>query len=158
MGSMRGIFMALFNCPDCYKEISDKAPSCINCGYPTKPTTDLDDNVIQQRSANYANNPSLYQQQSQPVSSQYNYAPSQEVYYQQAIQQNEQAAKKAANTSFTCGIVGLFFAGLIFGIIAIAQGNKAKNLGYTGKDASAGIVLGVIAIIAWAIIVYFWIL
>jgi hypothetical protein len=150
--------MALFRCPDCFKEISDKAFSCINCGYPIKSANDLSANVIQQRSVNHSNNPSPYQQQSQPVPSQYNYAPSQEVYYQQVIQQNEQAAKKAANTSLTCGIVGLFFAGLIFGIIAISQGNKAKRLGYTGKNASTGITLGIISIIAWALIVYFWIL
>lgn len=26
--------MALIKCPECNKEISDKAKSCINCGYP----------------------------------------------------------------------------------------------------------------------------
>ena len=26
--------MALINCPECNKEISDKANACINCGYP----------------------------------------------------------------------------------------------------------------------------
>ena len=26
--------MALINCPECGKEISDKAPACIHCGYP----------------------------------------------------------------------------------------------------------------------------
>ena len=26
--------MALINCPECGKEISDKAPVCIHCGYP----------------------------------------------------------------------------------------------------------------------------
>ena len=28
--------MALINCPECSKEISDKAPACIHCGYPLK--------------------------------------------------------------------------------------------------------------------------
>lgn len=28
--------MALINCPECGKEISDKAQSCINCGLPLK--------------------------------------------------------------------------------------------------------------------------
>lgn len=28
--------MALINCPECNKEISDKAVSCPNCGYPMK--------------------------------------------------------------------------------------------------------------------------
>jgi predicted amidophosphoribosyltransferase len=26
--------MALINCPECTKEISDKVKSCPNCGYP----------------------------------------------------------------------------------------------------------------------------
>lgn len=26
--------MALINCPECGKQISDKAPACIHCGYP----------------------------------------------------------------------------------------------------------------------------
>lgn len=26
--------MALINCPECGKEISDKSPACIHCGYP----------------------------------------------------------------------------------------------------------------------------
>lgn len=28
--------MALIKCPECGKEISDKAPACIHCGYPLK--------------------------------------------------------------------------------------------------------------------------
>lgn len=30
--------MALIHCPECGKEISDKAPACIHCGYPLSPT------------------------------------------------------------------------------------------------------------------------
>ena len=29
--------MALIKCPECGKEISDKAPACIHCGYPLNP-------------------------------------------------------------------------------------------------------------------------
>jgi len=28
--------MALINCPDCGKEVSDQAPTCPNCGHPLK--------------------------------------------------------------------------------------------------------------------------
>ena len=31
-----GKFMALIKCPECGKEISDKAEMCINCGFPLK--------------------------------------------------------------------------------------------------------------------------
>ena len=36
--------MALIKCPECGKEISDKATVCPNCGYPitTEPTIDSD--------------------------------------------------------------------------------------------------------------------
>ena len=30
--------MALINCPECNKQISDKANSCPNCGYPISPS------------------------------------------------------------------------------------------------------------------------
>jgi len=54
-----------------------------------------------------------------------------------------------------CGIIGFVVAGLILGIIAITQGTKAKNLGYVGGKATVGIVLGIIDIVAWAIIMIF---
>mgnify|MGYP002678385284 CR=1 FL=1 len=28
--------MALIKCPECGKEVSDKAEKCLNCGYPIK--------------------------------------------------------------------------------------------------------------------------
>jgi len=59
----------------------------------------------------------------------------------------------AATASLVCGIISLFFAGLILGIIAITQGRKAKRFGYMGGRATAGIVMGIIGIIGWVIIV-----
>jgi len=54
---------------------------------------------------------------------------------------------KAAKISLICGIVGIFIAGIILGIIAILQSNKARNLGYDGGIAKAGFVLGIIDIV-----------
>jgi len=170
--------MALVNCPDCNKEVSDKSVACINCGCPITPIensiqaseslTTAPSPIIEPTSTNDSSShytPSNYEPQWHTTrasnyypTNNYGYAPSQETYYQQELLKNEKAAKKAASASLTCGIIGLFFAGLILGIIAISQGNKAKRLGYVGKDASAGITLGIIAIVAWALIVYFWIL
>ena len=164
--------MSLVNCPECNKEISDKAEACIGCGYPIASS----DNTTQNKANNsplpppFSQPPATYQSsyntystysgqqahQGQPPFQQ-NYAPSQEIYYQQVLQQNNYTAEKAANSSLTCGIVGFFFAGLILGIIAIAKGCKAKNLGYTGSTATAGIVIGIIDIIAWVLIIY-WVL
>jgi len=35
--------MALFECPECSKEISDQAINCVHCGYPL-PKKSLEDN------------------------------------------------------------------------------------------------------------------
>jgi len=62
------------------------------------------------------------------------------------------AANSAANASLTCGIIGLIIGGWILGIIAISQSNKAKNMGYVGGKATAGLVLGIIDIIGSVIV------
>ena len=36
--------MAMINCPECGKEISDQAASCINCGYPIKQQNEITEN------------------------------------------------------------------------------------------------------------------
>jgi hypothetical protein len=64
-----------------------------------------------------------------------------------------------ATSSLVFGIVGLFICGLIFGALAISKSREAKNTiafnpRYGGSGlATAGFVLGVIDIIAWAIII-----
>lgn len=54
--------------------------------------------------------------------------------------------EKAAQLSLILGIVGLFFAGLILGPLAIWQAGKAEKL---GVPATAGKVLGWISAILW---------
>ena len=61
-------------------------------------------------------------------------------------------AESAATASLVFGIIGLCLIGMVFGIVAIVQGRKAKSLGYTGGKATAGIVLGIVAIIVWLIL------
>lgn len=57
-----------------------------------------------------------------------------------------------AVASFVCGLIGVFFCGVILGIIAIVQANNAKRAiasdpRYTGEGlATAGFVLGIIAL------------
>ncbi len=64
-----------------------------------------------------------------------------------------------ATSSLVWGILGFFFCGLIFGIVAICEANKAKNLiheqpdVYTGDGlATAGLVIGIIDLVAWGLI------
>jgi len=58
-------------------------------------------------------------------------------------------ANTSAIISLVCGILGNIIAGPIFGTIAIFQGRKAKRLGYLGGKATAGVVLGIVAIVFW---------
>ena len=62
--------------------------------------------------------------------------------------------------SLICGILGFFICGLIFGIIAIVLGNKAKQAiaaqpgEYGGAGmAQAGYIMGIISLVLWAIVV-----
>jgi hypothetical protein len=61
-----------------------------------------------------------------------------------------------ATASLVCGIVGLFLCGVILGPVAIYLSNQAKREiresggQYTGEGlATAGMVLGIIAVIAF---------
>lgn len=66
--------------------------------------------------------------------------------YQSSYQSIE--GEKAAQLSLILGIVGLFFAGIILGPMAIWQARKAENL---GVPATAGKVLGWITTILYAL-------
>ncbi|MCM3662198.1 hypothetical protein M3148_14530 [Georgenia satyanarayanai] len=56
-------------------------------------------------------------------------------------------ADKAAQASLIFGIIGVFFAGVVFGPLAIWQASKAEKM---NKPATAGKVLGWIALV-WGI-------
>ncbi|MCL2391513.1 MAG: hypothetical protein FWC66_02755 [Oscillospiraceae bacterium] len=61
----------------------------------------------------------------------------------------ERSARVAATISLISGILGNIVAGPIFGTIAILLGTRAKRLGYPGGKATAGVVLGIIALVFW---------
>jgi len=65
-----------------------------------------------------------------------------------------------ASSSLVWAILGLPTCGLILGIVAISNANKAKRLireqpdAYTGEGlATAGLVIGIIDLVAWALII-----
>ena len=64
-----------------------------------------------------------------------------------------------ALASLICGILGLFICGFAFGWVAIQQADQAKQAiasdpNLTGEGmATAGKVIGIIAIAGWALVV-----
>lgn len=162
--------MALINCPECSKRISDKASACIECGFPLV--------NLHTASSSKAESAPVYDRSQLPVQpaspmaetikyqgsyqGQHNYSPQQLHYYQHDYKQE---ANTAATISATCAIIGIFFmpASIVLGIIALVQRSKAKKLGYSydrntenrfiGDKTRSGIVLGIIDIVFG---VFFW--
>ena len=68
--------------------------------------------------------------------------------------------RRAATTALICGIISInaFIAGIVLGIIAIAQANKAERLGYTGKQARIGRILGIVGIVLWAVVLVVYVI
>lgn len=78
----------------------------------------------------------------QPTYDAYNAAPQYPV-------QNPQDGKGFAIASLVLGIVSFFCFAFISGTLGIIFGVVAKNKGYKGGMATAGIVCGVIGIVLW---------
>ena len=73
---------------------------------------------------------------------------SQEERQQIPVHYGKPPGSEEARISRMCAFCG-FFVGisLVFGILAIIQGRKAKQLGYTGNEANIGIVVGIIDVV-----------
>jgi len=75
--------------------------------------------------------------------------------------QHSNSGSGKATASLVCGIISLFCAGLILGIIAISFGIQARHeLSQKGQPtgkATAGLVLGIIGVVGWAIIMIYYI-
>ena len=80
----------------------------------------------------------------------YPYNAPQQPQYQQTPPQKT-PAEKMAIASLVCGIIAFFVCGIPCGIVAIVLGTKAKNNGYVGNLATAGVICGIIALILAAV-------
>lgn len=104
-------------CPYCGSQMSDEAIFCQNCG------SRFDDPEVRQ---------------------QYAYGPYDQQYPQP---QQEPVSDGKATGALVCGIISLFVAGLILGIIAIVLASQSKKeLGYELPQAKAGKICGIIAL------------
>jgi len=101
-------------------------------------------------------------QQPQPRPQQTYQQPQQQPYqYQQQYQQPyQQPYKPPANglaiASMVLGIVSFICYGIVTGPLAIIFGAVAKSKGNTGKMATAGLVLGIIAFALSVLYIIFW--
>jgi hypothetical protein len=114
-------------CKNCGTQCADNAGFCPNCG---TALTQEEQPVYQQ--------PVMEQPIQQPV-------------YQQPVMEQpvQQPGKGLAIASLVLGIVSLLCFPFITGILAIIFGAVAKNKGYIGGMATAGIVCGIIGLLAW---------
>lgn len=171
----------MVTCPKCGQQLADGNRICIYCGaaltddesaaaqqQPTAaptPAAPPQPPAYQQQPPAYqpppappayGQQPPMYQQPMTPPPTyqQPMYPQQPPVYPQPPYYMPGQKApgESAATGAMVCGIIGLFFFGFIFGIIALVQGNKAKRLGFIGGKATAGIVLGIIDIIGWVLL------
>lgn len=113
---------------------------------------------------NNYNNQNGYQQGEQYPQGNYPQGSYQQTYYQQGMYQqdkfqqpynqgNLQELENKATMAMVFGIIGLFFAGVIFGILALVNANACKKAGYSNGKVTAGFVLGILDLVALVIIV-----
>lgn len=72
--------------------------------------------------------------------------------YRNNVALNSAEGAKYAKRAWILGLIGLFFFGIIFGTLALLQAGKARAL---GNPATAGLVLGILAIIGQILAIVF---
>ncbi|MDE6733182.1 MAG: DUF4190 domain-containing protein [Oscillospiraceae bacterium] len=102
---------------------------------------------------NNYNNQNGYQQDKYPQQN-YPQGTYQQTYYQQDMYQqpynqgNLQELDNKATMAMVFGIIGIFFAGIVFGILALVNANACKKAGFSNGKVTAGFVLGIIDLAA----------
>lgn len=88
-------------------------------------------------------------QQPQPYQQQPYQQPQQYQQFQQPYNQGgyDPTLENKANQAMVFGIIGIFIAGIIFGILALVNANACKKVGFTNGKVTAGFVLGILDII-----------
>ena len=121
-------------CSKCGAQMNDGSAFCPSCGAATQ--------AQQQQQQQY--------QQPQYQQPQYQQPQYQQPQYQQPV---KQPANGLAVASLVCGLLSFFVAAFIFGLLSVIFGGVAKSKGNRGGMATAGIVLGIIALVVWLICV-----
>ena len=151
-------------CPYCSAEQDDGSKFCSKCGANIESVqntgqppagTDQSNQPYPSQPPNQAYPPPPYP----PYQPQQPYQPN--PYFMPDPRQAEvEAAAKRATTAMILGIISLFCAGIVLGIIAIVMGAQARAVlskaqAPSGK-ALAGIILGIIGLVGAIIAMIFW--
>jgi hypothetical protein len=124
-------FMALINCPECNKQISDQAPACIQCGYPL-----ASKNLGQQSETNPSEKPSV----------QHSVITNKEIVVALASKKSEGLA---FIFTFFFGPLGLFYADEKKALIVIAVGLVLVFISF-GFDNPDSFYIG-LSIVLWLV-------
>ena len=127
-------------CNRCGYENDAASEYCASCG--EKLNSDYQQ---PQYNSQYNNNGQYYNGEQYSNNGQYN--------------QNQNTWSGKATAGLTCGIISLFCAGLILGILAIVfslQGKRElREKGAPTGTATAGLILGIIGLVGWAILIIY---
>lgn len=121
-------------CSKCGNQIPDNSTFCPNCG-----------TAFAQPQQPQYNQP----QYGQPQQPQYPQQPGGYVPPQAPV---SEPGKGMAIASLVLGILSFFCFAYIAGTLGIVFGCVAKNKGYTGKMATAGIICGAVGIVLWIVL------
>lgn len=117
-------------CNNCGNQIPDNSTFCPNCGTAFSQPQQPQQPQYQPQYPQYPQQPGGYMPPQPPVT---------------------QPGKGMATASLVLGIVSFFCFAYIAGTLGIIFGCVAKNQGYKGKMATAGIICGAIGIVLWIV-------
>lgn len=145
------------NCPSCQSSVPEGSKFCQNCGAPIPQIPVQPAEPVQAPTAPEV--PVTVIAPAQTGSSnaqQTSYSAGQSVPPQSAGDVNsEGSTDPKAIASLVCGIVSIFFLGLVLGIIAIALGSQVRKSAAVGttsyKLATAGMIVGIVGLVGWAL-------
>ncbi|MCL1852414.1 MAG: zinc ribbon domain-containing protein [Peptococcaceae bacterium] len=118
-------------CQRCGTEAKDSDTFCGKCGLDLQVThntnSDSHSTALSQSQAGFQDLPNQYQNQNQ--------------------NQKKNPGEGVATASGILGVIGLVLCfNILFGILAIVLGRTAISVGYVGKEAKHGVILGIIIV------------
>ena len=138
------MIMAMINCPECGKEISDKTLSCPNCGYPLNSNENY--NISHQEYFVKKKTPGKGFGIAGMVLGIIGVVYSTMIFLS-TLGTLMVESGGAVNELFKSGMIGMGVYMMIFGILALTFGCVSRSRGYKKGQSTASVALGVITIV-----------